>query len=39
VEGLAEPSEFVAELDGLDEADVERIMRTNAQQLLTPRPR
>ncbi len=39
VEGLAEPSEFIAELDGLSPEDVERIMRTNAQDLLTPRPR
>ncbi|UDY36593.1 amidohydrolase family protein [Dermatobacter hominis] len=39
VEGLAEPSEFVAELEGLDDDDVRRIMRTNAQELLTPRPR
>ena len=39
VEGLAEPSEFIAELDGLSPEDVERIMRTNALDLLTPRPR
>jgi predicted TIM-barrel fold metal-dependent hydrolase len=39
VEGLADPSEFVDELAGLDADDVRRIMRTNAQELLTPRPR
>jgi predicted TIM-barrel fold metal-dependent hydrolase len=37
VEGLAEPSDFAKEIDGLPEADVRRIMRDNARELVTPR--
>ena len=36
-EGLAEPREFVHELQGVPEADVRKIMRDNARQLVTPR--
>lgn len=38
VEGLAEPSEFVHEIDKLDDADIRKIMRDNARSLVTPRP-
>jgi predicted TIM-barrel fold metal-dependent hydrolase len=33
-EGLAEPADFVKELDGFDETEVRKIMRENALQLL-----
>ena len=33
-EGLAEPLDFVKELDGFDAADVRKIMRDNALELL-----
>ncbi|MBX3314221.1 MAG: amidohydrolase [Actinobacteria bacterium] len=39
VEGLAEPGEFVKEVEGVDPADVRKIMRDNTAGLLTPRPR
>jgi predicted TIM-barrel fold metal-dependent hydrolase len=35
-EGLAEPLQFVKELDGFDDAEVRRIMRDNALELLGP---
>ena len=38
VEGLADPSSFVKELDGLADADIRLIMRDNARDLVTPRP-
>ena len=38
-EGLAEPAAFVKELDGLPAEDIRRIMRDNARELVTPRPR
>ncbi len=38
-EGLADPASFVKELDGVDDADVRRIMHGNARDLVTPRPR
>jgi predicted TIM-barrel fold metal-dependent hydrolase len=38
VEGLAEPAAFVKEVDRLPDADVRRIMRDNARELVTPRP-
>lgn len=37
-EGLAEPLAFEKELQGLSEAEVRKIMRDNARQLVTPRP-
>ncbi len=37
-EGLAEPRDFVEDLKGLPEADVRKIMRDNARQLVTARP-
>jgi predicted TIM-barrel fold metal-dependent hydrolase len=36
-EGLAEPTAFVKELDGLDDAAIRKIMRDNARALVTPR--
>ncbi|GMU80022.1 MAG: amidohydrolase [Acidimicrobiia bacterium] len=39
VEGLADPASFVKELDGLSDADVRKIMRDNARDLVTPRTR
>jgi predicted TIM-barrel fold metal-dependent hydrolase len=38
-EGLADPSAFVKELDGLDADDIRRVMRDNAREVVTPRPR
>ena len=38
VEGLAEPAAFAKEIDRLPDADVRRIMRDNARELVTPRP-
>jgi predicted TIM-barrel fold metal-dependent hydrolase len=38
-EGLADPASFVKELDGMSDVDVRRIMRDNALELATPRPR
>ena len=37
VEGLAEPIEFVKEISRLTDADVRRIMRENARELVTPK--
>jgi predicted TIM-barrel fold metal-dependent hydrolase len=37
VEGLAEPASFVKEIDRLPDADIRRIMRDNARELVTPR--
>ncbi len=39
VEGLAEPAQFVKELDGLSPEAIRSIMRDNTRQLLTPQPR
>jgi len=39
VEGLEDPSTFAKELEGLGAHDVEKIMRTNAFELITPRTR
>jgi predicted TIM-barrel fold metal-dependent hydrolase len=36
-EGLAEPTAFVKELDGLDDTAIRKIMRDNARALVTPR--
>jgi predicted TIM-barrel fold metal-dependent hydrolase len=38
VEGLAEPSSFIKELDGVADDDVQKIMHHNARALVTPRP-
>jgi predicted TIM-barrel fold metal-dependent hydrolase len=37
-EGLAEPTTFVKEIDGLPDSDVRKIMHDNARALVTPRP-
>ena len=37
-EGLAEPREYVHELDGFSQQDVLKIMRDNAESLITARP-
>ncbi len=37
-EGLAEPTSFVKEIDGLSDSDVHKIMHDNARALVTPRP-
>jgi predicted TIM-barrel fold metal-dependent hydrolase len=37
VEGLAEPADFVKEIDRLDDVAVRKIMRENARELVTPR--
>jgi predicted TIM-barrel fold metal-dependent hydrolase len=36
-EGLAEPTAFVKELDGLDDTAIRKIMRDNARAIVTPR--
>jgi predicted TIM-barrel fold metal-dependent hydrolase len=38
-EGLADPAAFVKELDGLGDEDVRKVMRDNAREVVTPRPR
>jgi predicted TIM-barrel fold metal-dependent hydrolase len=38
-EGLADPASFVKELDGLSDDDIRKVMRDNARELVTPRPR
>lgn len=37
VEGLAEPASFVKEINELPDADIRRIMRDNARELVTPK--
>jgi predicted TIM-barrel fold metal-dependent hydrolase len=37
-EGLAEPTSFVKEIDGLSEGHIRKIMHDNARELVTPRP-
>ena len=37
-EGLADPTEFVADLRGFDADETRAVMRDNAQALMTPRP-
>jgi predicted TIM-barrel fold metal-dependent hydrolase len=37
-EGLAEPTDFVQECEGMNDKDIRKIMRDNAWELATPRP-
>ncbi|HQV58783.1 MAG TPA: amidohydrolase family protein [Ilumatobacteraceae bacterium] len=39
VEGLADPSEFIHEIDQLDVADIRKIMHDNCRRLVTAQPR
>jgi predicted TIM-barrel fold metal-dependent hydrolase len=36
-EGLADPTSFIKEIDGVSDADAKKIMHDNARQLVTPR--